>query len=96
MAMLLWIDEVNDEAIDLGDPFAAYAAFAEMARVRVAEDESEWGALFSVPGEAEQEVDPGWLAEVRSQAAQFLERYAADLSDGATAILEVLRGGNQE
>lgn len=84
MAMLLWVDEAADQAIDLGDPFVVYKAFAAMARVA----KEDWPELFSVPGFAEQQVEADWLTKVRGQARTFLARYGARLDEHAHWILE--------
>lgn len=87
MSMLLWTDEEADEAIDLGDPFLVYQAFAEMAKL--ADGDDGWEILFSVPGFAEEQVDSEWLLQVREQAKKFLREHG-DLSDHAQWILRKL------
>ncbi len=91
--MLLWTDEANDEAIDLGDPFRVYQVFAELARQ---DDDAKWAELFSVPEFAEQEVEPEWLESVRQQAHDFLHDHGEDLSDEAQEMLQILAGLEDE
>jgi hypothetical protein len=88
MSMLIWVDEAADEAVDLGDPFRAYAAFAEMAKA--AGDDAKWAELFSVPQFAEQEADPAWLAAVRDQAGEFIAEYGKGLGDQTKWVLRQL------
>lgn len=50
MALLLWTNAAADAALDLGDPFRAYAVFAELARAVGVGHDAGWEELFSVPG----------------------------------------------
>lgn len=88
MSFLLWVDEAKDQAIDLGDPFALFQAFGEMAKQ--ADSDKEWEDLFSVPGFGEQDVERGWLRAVSRQAKKFLDRHGDGLGEHARWILEQL------
>lgn len=92
MSMLLWTNEQSDEAIDLGNPFQVYTAFAEMAKA-AGPDDAQWAELFSVPGFAEQEVDAEWLHKVAEQAERFTDLHGANVSDHAQWILRALAEG---
>jgi hypothetical protein len=88
MGMTLWIDMDAEQAISLGNPFHVYQAFAEMSRA--AGSDHGWADLFSVPQFAEQEVPADWISSVREQAARFLAKYDAKLSEQARWILKSL------
>ena len=93
MAMLLWVDEAADVALDLGDPFLVFEVFAELARV--AGSGAGWEELFSVPGFAEEEVEPEWLGKVQDQARRFRELHGDQLGEHARWVLGRILG-NQE
>lgn len=89
MGMLIWISEQDDEALDLGDPLAAWKAFSEMAKAAPGE---EWPELYGVPHAAEHEVPADWLAKVRDQARRFLLKHGHKLGEGPRRILRTLAG----
>jgi len=94
MSLLLWLDESEDLAIDLGDPFEAYKSFAEMAELAGTKSKG-WEELFSVPGEAEQDVEAEWVSKVAEQADRFLDTYDGDISDHTRWLLLRLAGKRQ-
>lgn len=91
MSFLLWTDEANDEAIDLGNPFTVFSAFAEMARAAPGED-ADFGELYYVPQMGEQAAPPEWLGRVRQQAKLLLTRHGDNLGEAAQWILGQLMG----
>jgi hypothetical protein len=94
MSVTLWINEAADEAIELGQTFAVYSAFAEM--VRVAGDFARWQAdypdLSSVLTQCElqEDADPAWLSDVRKQASAFLREHGNEVGRDARNLLENL------
>jgi hypothetical protein len=95
MPSLIWISEEDDEAIDLGDPFALSQAFTEMERA--AESDDGWEELLSVPQFVDAEdADPDWLAAVRDQAAWMLDKHGDGLSEHTRWVLGQLGEGGEE
>jgi hypothetical protein len=89
---VIWISEADDEAIDLGDPFALLESFAELEQA--AESDDGWEELFSVPQFLDAEdADPDWLAEVRDQAAWMLDKHGDGLSEHTRWVLGQLGEG---
>lgn len=89
MSALLWLDTGADEALDLGDPFDLYKAFAEMDHAGGMENYPE---LFGVveATELQDDVDPGWLEAVRDQAGRFRAAHGRKLEPGALSVLDAL------
>lgn len=90
MSMDLWTG--TDEAINLGNPFVAYASFAEMAHA--AAGATGWEELFAVPGFAEsgEVVGENYLRKVSDQAGRFRKDFADRLSVAAKDLLDQLSG----
>ena len=81
--------DLGDETIDLGNALDAFAAFAEIAGT-VGTD-PDYDELQSVPGFSEAVTD-WWLGQARAQAALFLDRHGADVSDPCRDVLRALIG----
>jgi hypothetical protein len=94
MGVTLWIDTEADETIELGATMPCYAAFAEMERVAGKKEWARFDALSGVLSacEDQEDVPADWLAEVREQAAQFLEEYASHLKPDTQQLLKELAG----
>jgi len=84
MSFRFWPDD--DTSIDLGSPFVVLAAFKEMAHVSA----REWPSLYGVVHADDQDLSPEYVAEVRTEAADYLERHGDELGDNAKKILELL------
>ena len=92
MSATLWVDEANDEAIDLGETFGAYKAFAEMAKLAGDKWESHYGDLGGVLSQCEiqEDSDPSWLTDARRQAAEFRSEFGDTISDLVRDVLDRL------
>ena len=86
MSALLWIDEENDEAIDLGNPLTLYKSLAELGRL----DPDGFVAIHSLPDLVEQDVDDGTLGALREEAGEALKRFGSKLSDHTKWVLKQL------
>lgn len=86
MSALLWIDEENDEAIDLGNPLTLYKSLAELGRL----DPDEFETIHSLPDLMEQDVDDSTLGALREEAGEALKRFGGKLSDHTKWVLEQL------
>ncbi len=89
MSFLLWTEE-DRTAIDLGDPFDLFAAFAELARTAGPEGDRLYPQLYATTLLGEQTVDPDWLENASRQAANFLAAHGESLSDHAVWVLRKL------
>jgi hypothetical protein len=83
MAFRFWYKE--DDNINLGNPFIVLSAFREMAQFG-----EEWPALFGVIHTDDQDLDPGYVADVRKEAKDFLAAHEEEISKDAKAILTQL------
>lgn len=94
MSVTLWIDTAKDSALELGQTFACYEAFAEMARA-AGESWADYPDLAGVltQCETQEDADPEWLAAARGQAAAFLKRHGGGLGRDARNLLANLAGG---
>ena len=93
MSVTLWIDESQDQTVELGPTLEVYRAMADLQHLAGRDWRKKYGALAGVLTQCErqEDADPDWLAEVREQAADFLKVYAEDLSGRGKDILERLK-----
>lgn len=92
MTAQLWLDTGAEETIDLGvDSLRLYQVFAELDKTGGMEDYPE---LFGVidASEEQDDVDPGWLSDVRGQARDCLARHGEDVGEAARGVLRALAG----
>lgn len=91
MSFRFWPDKKT--SINLGSPFVVLKAFSDMAKVTMGSTQRElnaYPALFGVVHTDDQDLNDDYVADVRTQAGDFLERYGEDLSKDAKEILELL------
>jgi hypothetical protein len=86
MSFRFWY--TNNDAVDLGSPFVVLAAFSEMAEVA----NEDWPSLYGVVHTDDQDLDRDYVADVQSEARDFLNKYRDDLGKDAIEILEALNG----
>lgn len=84
---------VGGESINLGNPFALLAAFADMGRAAGGRY-SEFADLFGVPDATMEDgdLDPAWLADVKQQAKRFAQEFGGKLGIAANVALADLVG----
>jgi hypothetical protein len=92
MSALLWIDYDAGAALNLGDPFALYAALADMARACGDSFADDYPALFGVieQVESQDDADVEWLTQVCQEAARFLAQHGHDVGAQAHLVLTEL------
>ncbi len=95
MSVTLWIDTPTEKTIELGPTLATYRAFSEMQSAAGAAWQAEYADLAGVLTQCEdqEDADPEWLADVQSQAAQFLKSYGDHISDFCHRLLATLAHG---
>ncbi len=94
MSSLLWYGTGENDAVDLGNPLTLWQSFKGIGAL--CGDDPRLDELQSVPGLAEQEVTPWWLAQVGKQAALVLDEYGEKVDGETRRILEVLRDAASE
>jgi hypothetical protein len=82
----------DESELELGPTLELLQAFREMARVAPGED-AEWENLYYVPQTDEEPVPADVWPLMQAQAAGFLDRHGARLSEHARWILEQLAEG---
>jgi hypothetical protein len=76
--------------LDLGPPLELLQAFREMARVARRAEDPEWENLYYIPQTDEEPIPEDIWPLMQAQAAGFLARHGARLSEHARWILEEL------
>lgn len=94
MSVTLWLDTEREETIEIGATLPTYAAFAKMASAAGDAWFTDYPDLSGVltQCESQEDADPTWLADVRKQAGQMLDRHASGIGDDAVQILQQLIG----
>ena len=85
MSMLLWINEAEDKAVELGNPLHVYRELAELARIN-----DGYEHIQSLTGFSESEPDAAWWSEVRKEAKEALERHGEEVSAELRGLLTSL------
>ncbi len=92
MSVTLWLDTAAEKTIELGGTLPVYKAFSDMAKVAGDAWETDYADLSGVLTQCEDgaDADPEWLADVKTQAAQFLEQYGDKAGEMVGEILNQL------
>lgn len=86
MGSLLWINEKNDEAVELGSPLLLWKSLAELGRL----EPEAFPTIHSLPDRLEQSVSKKDLDVMKNEATEALKRYGEKLSDHTKWILRQL------
>jgi hypothetical protein len=83
----------DESELDLGPTLELLQAFQEMARLAPRSEDAEWENLWYVPQTDEEPIPAAVWPLIQAQAAGFLSRHGARLSEHARWILEQLAEG---
>jgi hypothetical protein len=92
MSVELWV--TDETSLDLGQTTGVYSAFKQIVDA-IDENDKKVDAFYGLLTVCEigDACDPGWLSDVRKEAAHIRKRYGKNLDEDANNLLENLAVG---